>query len=49
VTVADLVRFVEAQAQVYGQVVDELTDGDHMETPIIGSGPKIQSRWPLIK
>jgi uncharacterized protein (DUF1810 family) len=27
VTEADLVRFVEAQAQVYRQVVDELTDG----------------------
>ncbi|MGA8918243.1 MAG: DUF1810 domain-containing protein [Pseudolabrys sp.] len=26
-TEADLVRFVEAQAQVYRQVVDELTDG----------------------
>jgi uncharacterized protein (DUF1810 family) len=27
VTQADLVRFVDAQAQVYSQVVDELTDG----------------------
>lgn len=26
-TQADLVRFVDAQAQVYSQVVDELTDG----------------------
>ena len=26
-TEADLVRFVDAQAQVYRQVVDELTDG----------------------
>ena len=26
-TAADLVRFVDAQAQVYRQVVDELTDG----------------------